>query len=57
MKILNDIACNLNWIEFFNFFSNWIKLDSNLIELKKIGRQIGVKDIENLFMYMVLKKL
>jgi hypothetical protein len=53
--ILNDIACKLNWIEFLKFISNWIKLDSDSIELKKNEMHIGVKDIENLFIYLVLK--
>jgi hypothetical protein len=41
MKILNDIACNLNWIEFLKFISNWIKLDSDSIELKKMGCKLA----------------
>jgi len=54
IKILNDITCNLNWIE-FKLFLNWIeflKLNSNTLNEIKIqlienGMQIGAKDVEN----------
>jgi hypothetical protein len=43
MKILNDFACNWNWIQF----------NSNSIEDN--GMQIDTKDIENHLMVMMLK--
>jgi hypothetical protein len=63
IKILNDIMCNLNWIE-FKLFLNWIqifKLNSNTlneikIQLTRNGMQIGAKDVENLRRTMVLKR-
>ncbi len=50
---LNDIAFNLNWVEFkyVEFNSNFIK-----IHLKRNGMQIGEESIENLLMNMVLEK-
>jgi len=35
MKILNDIACNLNWIDFkIQIELSWIELNSNSIDNK-----------------------
>jgi hypothetical protein len=45
MKILNDIACNLNWVEFKIFNLNLNKLKG--IWLKRIGMQISEESIEN----------
>jgi hypothetical protein len=49
----NDIAYNLNWVEF-----KYVEFNSNLIkiQLKRNGMQIGEKSIENLLMNMVLEK-
>jgi hypothetical protein len=54
MKILNDIACNLNWIElnFLNLNLNKLKGSS----LKRIGMQISEESIENLLVNMVLEQ-
>jgi hypothetical protein len=68
MKILNDIACRLNWIGFkfnsieFKYIVEWnsntTKFNSNWNELrfgeKKHGMQIGGENIEILFVNMVL---
>jgi hypothetical protein len=48
IKILNEIAWLLNWIEFNNNIN---------IQLKISGMQIGGKDIENLLMNMALEFL
>jgi len=48
MKILNDIAYNLNWIQ--NFKLNFNTFNSN----ERIEMQIGTKHIEILFMIMIL---
>jgi hypothetical protein len=51
MKILNDIAYNLNWI--------WVYLNLNpnlKTELKRIKMQIDAKGIEILFVWVMLKK-
>jgi hypothetical protein len=54
MKVLNDIACNLNWIE-LNFLNlNLNKLKG--ISLKRIGMQISEESIENLLVNMVLEQ-
>jgi hypothetical protein len=51
MKILNDITCNLNWIQFeFNSIQA-LKFTSNTlyqiqIQLRRNGMQIGAKGIE-----------
>jgi hypothetical protein len=45
---LNDIAFNLNWVEFNS--------NLNKIQLKRNGMQIGEENIEDLLMNMVLEK-
>jgi hypothetical protein len=45
MKILNDVACILNWIEFiigFRFNWNELKLRSNSIQFNSIQIQIKI---------------
>jgi hypothetical protein len=54
MKILNDIACNLNWIELKKINLNLNKLKE--IWLKRIGMQISEESIENLLVNMVLEQ-
>jgi hypothetical protein len=69
MKILNDIACNLNWIGILKFHSNFIEFEfewisfniqiwvnSIQIHLKRNGMQIGSKGSENLLVTMVLER-
>ncbi len=51
MEILNDIACNLNWIQISKL--NSYILNHIQIQLKRYGMQIGVKGIENLLVTMV----
>jgi hypothetical protein len=61
-EILNDIGCNLNWIEFK--FLNSIQFNSTIglkfhsikIQLKRNKMQIGEECIENLLVNMVLKQ-
>jgi hypothetical protein len=62
MKILNDIGCNLNWIELK--FLNAIQFNSTIglkiysikIKLKRNEMQIDEECIENLLVNMVLKQ-
>ncbi len=67
MRIMNDIACNLNWIqipEFNSYFSeiiwtlfNWISLNTIQIQLKKNEMIFWVKGIQNLLnMNMLFRK-
>jgi hypothetical protein len=44
---MSEIACNFNWIE-FKF--------TNSIELKINGMQIGIKNVQNLLVTVVLEK-
>jgi hypothetical protein len=64
---MNDIACNLNWIqipEFNSYFSeiiwtlfNWISLNTIQIQLKKNEMIFWVKGIQNLLnMNMLFRK-
>jgi hypothetical protein len=65
MKILNGIACNLNWIELSGIIwieLNWIPINSiqfnNGIKIQFFltnGMKIGEGNIESLFMSMMLK--
>jgi len=58
MKILNDIACNLNWIHFELNWIQVIKFTSNTLnqiqnQLRRNRMQIGAKGVENMLMTMV----
>jgi hypothetical protein len=58
---MNEIACNLNWIEIqFNWiefkFTNWIELNWIQIELKINGMQFGFLKNQNLLVNVVLEK-
>jgi hypothetical protein len=54
MKILNDIACHLSWIEFQILNLNLNKWKG--IWLKRIGMQINEESIEKLLVNMVLEQ-
>jgi hypothetical protein len=59
-EILNDIACNLNWIEFkyssnpLELYSNSIQIQSNSYSIKKHKMQIDAKSIENLLVISII---
>ncbi len=58
MKILNDIACSLNWIHFEFNLIQVLKFTSNTLnqiqnQLRRNGMQIGAKGIKYMLMTMV----